>query len=208
VDPRTWDACASPRDVPAGTPVGLGFDGSISRDATVLRGCTRDGYSFLIRAWVRPHDAPDDWTVNRTEVHEEVAAAFARYQVGLMLCDPPKWYSEVEGWAIKYGLERVLAFDTNQARRFAPATDRWLTAIRGGTHTHDADPLTDLHVKAAHLRKVRLGDEEDDGRTKYVLIKGDDGGRIDAAVADILAYEAAMTMPEAAPVREFASAWA
>ena len=207
VDPRVWDALAIVQDVPANTPIGLGFDGSISRDATVLRGCTREGYSFLIRAWVRPHDAPDDWTVNRTEVHDEVAAAFARYQVGLMLCDPPKWYSEVEGWALRYGTDVVLAFDTNQARRFAPATDRWLTAIRGGIHTHDGDTLTDLHVKATHLRKVRLGDEEDDQRTKYVLIKGDDGGRIDAAVADVLAYEAAMTMPEATPVREFASAW-
>ena len=75
-----------------------------------------------------------------------------------------------------------------------------MTGIREGNHTHDADPITDLHVKAAHLRKVRLTDEEDDGRTKYVLIKGDDGGRIDGAVADVLAYEAAMTMP-AAPAR-------
>lgn len=196
VDPRVWDALATRRDVPSGTAIGLGFDGSISRDATVLRGCTRDGYSFLIQAWVRPRDAPDDWTVNRTEVHQAVADAFERYQVGLMLCDPPKWYSEVETWRLRWP-DRVLAFDTNQARRFAPATDRWLTGLREGNHTHDGDPLTDLHVKATHLRKVRIGDEETDGRTRYVLIKGDDGGRIDAAVADVLAYEAAMTMPEA-----------
>jgi hypothetical protein len=64
--------------------------------------------------------------------------------------------------------------DTNQARKFAPAVDRWLTAIREGTHHHDGDELTAEHVKAAHLQKVRLADEEDDGRTKYVLVKGDD----------------------------------
>jgi hypothetical protein len=45
VDPRRWDFLAAPRDVPAGTRIGLGFDGSISQDATVLRGCTADGYS-------------------------------------------------------------------------------------------------------------------------------------------------------------------
>jgi hypothetical protein len=45
---------------------------------------------------------------------------------------------------------------------------------------------------------VRLADDEADGRTRYVLVKGDDKGRIDAAVADVLAYEAAMTMPDAA----------
>lgn len=203
VDPRVWDALAKPRDIPAGTPVGLGFDGSISQDATVLRACTADGYSFIVRSWVRPHDADDDWRVSRTDVHEAVAEAFARYRVGLMLCDPFKWFSEVETWQDRFGEDVVLALDTNQARRFAPAVDRWLTAIRGGTHTHDGDPLTDLHVKASHLRKVRLADDDEDGRTKYVLIKGDDRGRIDAAVADVLAYEAAMTMtvpPPAVPL--------
>ena len=198
VDPRRWDELAKPRDVPDQTRIGLGFDGSISRDATVLRACTADGYSWIVRSWVRPRGV-DDWTVNRTEVHDEVAATFARYRVGLMLCDPPKWYSELEGWQARYGEEVVLALDTNQARRFAPAVDRWLTGIREGNHTHDADPITDLHVKAAHLRKVRLTDEEDDGRTKYVLIKGDDGGRIDGAVVDVR-LQAAMTMP-AAPAR-------
>lgn len=207
VDPRLWADLAKPRDVPAGTVIGLGFDGSISQDATVLRGCTADGYSFNLGIWQRPVDAPEDWTVNRTAVHQAVAEAFARYQVGRMFCDPPKWYSEVESWAAKYGNDangdpRVIAFDTNQARRFAPAVDRWLAALRGGTHTHDGDALTGVHVKAAHLRKVRLADSEDDGRTQYVLIKGDDGGRIDAAVADVLAYQAAMTMaPAPAPFR-------
>ena len=200
VDPRVWDALAKPQDVPAGTHIGLGFDGSISRDATVLRGCTRDGYSFIIGSWVRPKDAKDDWTVPRLQVHDAVAEAFARYRVGLFLCDPPKWQTEVEQWAAKYGEDTVLALDTNQARRFAPAVDRWLTGLREGSHTHDGDPLTDAHVKATHLKKVRLVDEEDDGRTRYVLIKGDDGARIDAAVADVLAYEAAMTMPEPEPV--------
>lgn len=201
VDPRVWDALAVPQDVPAGTPIGLGFDGSISRDATVLRGCTRDGYSFLIGAWVRPKDAPDDWSVDRISVGEAIEEAFARYTVGLLICDPPKWYTEVARWSERWP-DRVIALETNQARRFAPPTDRWLTALREGTHTHDNDPLTNLHVKASHLRKVRLADEEDDGRTRYVLIKGDDGGRIDAAVADVLAYEAAMTMPEEPPASE------
>lgn len=199
VDPRRWSELAVPQDVPAGTRIGLGFDGSISQDATVLRGCTATGYSFIVGSWTRPRGV-DVWTVNRTDVHAAVAEAFARYDVGLMLCDTPKWYSEIEGWAEKYGAETVLAFDTNQSRRFAPAVDRWLTGIREGTHTHDADPITDLHVTASHLRKVRITDEEDDGRTRFVLIKGDDGGRIDGAVADVLAYQAAMTMgPASAP---------
>lgn len=200
VDPRLWDQLAKPRDVPTQTVIGLGFDGSISRDATVLRGCTQDGHSFLIRAWVRPKGVLD-WSVNRTEVHEAVAEAFARYRVGRMFCDPPKWWTEIEGWREQYGVDDngddiVMALDTNVSRRFAPAVDRWLVALREGTHTHDDDELTNEHVKSSHLRKVRVNESDDDGRTSYVLIKGEEGRRIDAAVADVLAYEAAMTMPD------------
>ena len=199
VDPRVWDDLARAAPVEAGSPIGLGFDGSISRDATVLMGCTPDGYSFLIRAWVRPPGAVD-WTVDRKDVRDAIDGAFARYRVGLMLCDPPKWQTEIEDWAKRWGEDRVVMLDTNQPRRFAPATDRWLTAIREGSHTHDGDPLVRDHVLSAQLRKVRITDDADDGRTHYVLVKGEDGKRIDAAVADVLAFQAAMTMtPVAGP---------
>lgn len=209
VDPRVWDSLARPQEVPAGTRIGVGFDGSISRDATVLRGCTEAGYRFLIRKWERPRDAPPDWKVDRADVAQAVAEAFVRYDVGRMYCDPPKWWTEIEDWQRQYGegsdgKPRVLPLDTNQARRFAPAVDRWLTGIREG-HTHDGDPFTTENVKSAHLKVVRIADGDEDGRTAHVLIRGDEGRRIDAAVADVLAYEAAMSMPEAvvAPVVTF-----
>jgi hypothetical protein len=215
VDPRQWDDLTRPQDVPAGTIIGVGFDGSISRDATVLRGCTRTGYRFLIRAWVRPrgdalrrwfdeHPDEHDWTVNRQEVNDEVARVFATYRVGLMLADPPKWWDELDDWRRKHGEKKVagkdvhliLNFDTNQPTRMAPAVDRWRTAIREGTTTHDDDPLTAEHVKHAQLRRVHLHQDAEDQRTKYVIVKGEDGYGLDAAVADVLAYEAAMTMDE------------
>jgi len=196
VDPRRWDELAAPRDIPEGTPIGLGFDGSISHDATVLRGCTLDGYSFDLGIWQPPPGAVD-WQVPRSEVHQAVHEAFARYRVGRMLCDPPKWWTEIEQWSEKYnrpGKERVLGLDTNSKSKFAPAVDRWLTAIREGVHTHDGDSLTGDHVKSAHLEKVRDAADDTDGRTLYVLVKGEEKRRIDAAVADVLAYHAAMTM--------------
>lgn len=207
VDPRVWDDLrrdGSDEDhplieVPSKSRIGLGFDGSISRDATVLAGCTPDGHGFLIRAWVRPYDAPEDWRVDRKDVRQTIDETFARYDVGLMLCDPPKWYSEIEDWVTVFGEERVVMLDTNQPRRFAPAVDRWLTAIREGVHTNDGDRLVRDHVLSSQLRKVRINDDADDGRTHYVLIKGEDGRRIDGAVADVLAYQAAVTMPEPMP---------
>jgi hypothetical protein len=206
VDPQLWDQRAEPRDVPAGTVIGLGFDGSISRDATVLRGCTTDGYSFLIGAWVRPVGAGDDWRVSHQDVLNKVAEVFETYSVGRMLADPPYWRAEIETWQALYGKDAegddiVQELWTNQDRKFAPAVDRWRTALAEGTHTHDDDPVTGAHVKAARLKKVRLADAEDDGRTLYVLIKGEDRRQIDGAVADVLAFEAAKTMlaPEPEP---------
>lgn len=200
VDPRRWDELARVRELPPGTYGALGFDGSISQDETWLIFCTKDGYSTRLGRWSRPV-GDLGYSVPRHEVHDKIAWAFGYFNVGLFYFDPPKWWSEGEEWAAKYGDKRVLAFDTNQARRFAPAVDRWLVAIREGTHTHDGDPALADHIRAAHLKKVRDADQEDDGRTKYVIVKGEDRRKIDGCIADILAFEAAMTMPDFKPRR-------
>jgi hypothetical protein len=192
VDPRRWDAQAKPRDVAEGTAIGVGFDGSTSHDATVLRGCTADGYRFTLGRWSRPPGVLE-WTVPRAEVDEVVAATFARYRVGKMLADPPGWRTEIERWQERYGDEVVIALDTNQARRMAPIVDRWRTGIANGEGTHDADEFVTAQVKACRLKKVHLADGDDD-RTMYMLGKDGQVGN-DSAVADALAYEAAMTMP-------------
>lgn len=206
VDPRRWTATARPVDVPAGTEIGIGFDGSINLDESWLRGCTRAGYRFTIGRWYRPAGAPPEWRVPRKEVAEKLRWARGYYRVGRVVCDPFKWSTEIEDWTDEFGLDAegkpiVRILDTNQETRFAPAVDRWLTAIaeadaETGAYTHDGDPDCAEHVVAAHLRRVRATELEIDGRTKYVLVKGDDRGRIDGAVADVLALEAAMTMPE------------
>jgi hypothetical protein len=215
VDPDVWDKLGVagrilyPDGKPsAGTEIGIGFDGSMYSDATVLRGCTRDGFSFILGLWVPSHEKP----VPRAEVHETVASAFSVYRVGRMYCDPWGWQTEIEGWQNEYGMDAdgkltiVQPFDFRQRRNFAHAVDRWLAAIAEGTHTHDADPLTTEHIQATHKVKVVLAEMESD-RTMYVLDKGADKRRIDAAIADVLAYEAAMTMSDVTE-QETLAAWA
>ena len=73
-----------------------------------------------------------------------------------------------------------------------------LTAVQTGAHTHDGDPVVSEHVRALHQAHPRNGQRDDDGRLPMVPVKGDDRRKIDGGLADILAYEAAMTMPEAA----------
>ena len=209
VDPEQWWKLATPdRTIGAGERVGLGFDGSISNDTTGLVGCTADGFLWVSGCWERPRfddgRPVKDWTVPRTEVGAVVRGAFGEFMVGRMFGDPPKWATELETWAAEFRLqgrtdeerERVLAFDTNQRSRFARAVDRFLSAVRSGAITHSGDERLSAHVLAAALEKVRSAADEADGRTMYVLVKPEDGRKIDLAVAAVLAYEAAMTMPE------------
>jgi hypothetical protein len=189
IDMQVWAELLERRVVPAGSHIGVGFDGSISDDSTVLYGCTDDGYVFEIAAWDRPRNV-NEWRVPRLEVHAAVREMFATFSVGLMLCDPPKWFTEIEQWAAEYG-DVVTVLDTNQARRFAPACDRWATAVRERALTHDGTATA--HVAACAKRKVRLADDDDDGRTKFVIVKADTR-KIDRAVGVVLAYEAAKTM--------------
>ncbi|MGA1076128.1 MAG: hypothetical protein ACO307_13500, partial [Ilumatobacteraceae bacterium] len=80
-----------------------------------------------------------------------------------------------------------------QARRFAPACDRWATAVRERELTHDA--TASESVAAGARKKVRIADDDGDGRTKFVIVKADTR-KIDRAVGVVLAYQAAATMPE------------
>jgi len=211
VDMHRWGQLASTETVDPGTRIGLGFDGSISNDSTFLIGCTATGHLFVIAGWERPrHDdgrPVKEWRVPRLEVGNAVRAAFDTYDVGRMYGDPPKWSTELETWAEEFrgpgktdeSRERVLTFDTAATSKMCKAVDRFLTAVRGSTLTHSGDARLSAHVAAAHLQKVREKADDDDQRTMYVIVKGDDGRKIDAAVAAVLAYEAAMTMPPAAP---------
>ena len=216
-DPRVWDALGPPtvdvREIQPGAYIGLGFDGSLSDDSTVLRACLPDGYSFSLPgwSWVRPRGDEmrlwaashpgQEWRVPDAEVDAAVRAAFARFRVGLMRPDAAFWRDYITSWQRLYGDEVVVPFDTNSARAMAPAFDRWRSAVKRGAHTHDGDPVVSDHVKAMHAAAARNAPAGDDGRVPVVPVKGDDKHKIDGGLADVLAYEAAMTMPPEPPER-------
>lgn len=199
VEHKLWGELVHPTLVqpPAGTRIGLGFDGSISDDCTALIGCVViDGvpHEFEIEVWSRPEGAPKGWRIPRGEVQARVREAFAYWDVGLMLCDPAKWQTEIEQWAEEFGEDRVVFFDTNVPTRMSRACDRFSTALENA-YTHDGARILSSHVLAMHKRKVRVRDDGDDGRTRFVFVKGPDRLKIDAGIGGVLALEAAMTMP-------------
>lgn len=206
VEKKLWDDRNRGEAPPAGTRIGVGFDGSISDDCTALVGCyLKDGVPtwFEIEVWRRPEDLPKGtahrWRIPRTEVQARVKETFAFWDVGLMLCDPAKWQTEIEGWAEEFGEDRVVFFDTNQTVRMSRACDRFLVVMAEGVFAHDGAEVLSAHVLAMHKRKVRVRDDDDDGRTKYVFVKGPDKAKIDAGIGAVLALEAMSTMPEAPP---------
>lgn len=166
----------------------LGFDGSETSDHTAIRAETVDGWQFtptygpsaLPTIW-----APADWSgrIPRGEVNAAVDELHRRYAVERFYCDPREWQSEIEAWARLIGDERVIQWPTNQVTRMHAALDRFVTDLTSGTLTHDGCPITAVHV--GNARKVAQT------KDRYILGKASPEQKIDAAMASVLAHEAA-----------------
>lgn len=162
----------------------LAFDGSASGDSTALVGCTvgPNPHLFVVGLWENPGDPR--WRVPRAEVDAAVAVAFDRWDVAELACDPWGWRSELEAWAGRHGERRVLEWNTANAQRMAPATDRLYQAVTTGQLTHDGDGRLAAHIAHAVAKHTPMGD----------LISKDKRGsprKIDAAVAAIVALDRA-----------------
>jgi hypothetical protein len=209
-DMLKFDELADPtrkRDsIPDGVSVGVGFDGSISDDRTVIYGTAlepdRKPHVFKIGTWKRPANV-DGWRVPRLEVIQEMRDTFTRWNC-FLIGDPPLWRTELEGLEIEFP-DQVEVLDTNQARRFAPECDRFATEIREAAFTHDGDPDLREALAACAKKQVRLADDEDDGRSSWVIVKAD-ARKIDDAVGAILARTASTRIPESSK-REMFAIW-
>ena len=157
IAPLEWAHCADrSREPVPGEPVVLGFDGSFSRDSTVLVACTLDGFLWPVRIWERPERAPAGWRVPRGEVDAAVDAAFESLAVIELACDPYGWAGEIEGWRGRHG-PRVLDFPTASRQRMAPAVDRFRAAVLEHELAHDGDPVLAAHVGHAVARLTPYG---------------------------------------------------
>lgn len=184
-----WRARAHPVEVPFGTSIVLGMDGSDTDDWTAIRAQTRDGYQFTPRYGAQ--DLPTIWNpaefggqVPRLEVHDAVRWIFKHFNVARMYLDPPGWTSEADAWAAEFGEKVVLRWYTQRLVAMHAATVRLRTDVykAASPFSHDGCPITDRHVEATHM-EPRLNN-------RYVLCKPDDGRKIDACVASVLADEA------------------
>lgn len=185
-----WDDRATAREVPDGTAVVLGFDGSDVDDWTGIRAETLDGYQFtpvysslrLPTIW-----DPSEWggQVPRLEVDAAMDELMRRYQVLRVYADPPYWESEVDAWADRYGEKRVVRWYTYRVTQMHAACERLLTDVTkaASSFAHDGCPDTSAHVGNARMAARMAG--------RYVLKKAGPTQKIDLAVVSVLAHEAA-----------------
>lgn len=184
-----WDARVALEDVPDGTRIVLGFDGSDVDDWTGLRAETLDGYQFtptygdgLPCIW-----NPEDWDgqVPRLEVDAAVDELMDRFDVVRMYCDPPYWTSEVAAWQARYGEKRVSEWQTYRVVQMHAACEQLLTDVtkKDSTFRHDGCETTSIHVRNA--RKAARP------ALRYVLRKATHTQKIDLAVISVIAHEAA-----------------
>ncbi|UXN30691.1 terminase large subunit domain-containing protein [Glutamicibacter sp. M10] len=153
-----WDSIKdNSREVQPGERIVMAFDGSASGDSTALVGCTvHDPHLFVIGHWANPGD--ERWRVPRAEVSRTLDEAFEKYDVVEAACDPWGWRSEIESWAQKHGERRVIEWNTANATRMAPATDRLFQAVKEGTVSHDGDKDLASHVAHCVAKSTALGD--------------------------------------------------
>lgn len=194
-----WNAREAPREVPHGTQVVVGFDGSDVDDWTGFRCETQDGYQFTPAF---PDGRPMIWNpadhggrVPRLEVDAGLAHIMATYKVVRGYLDPPYWESECDRWAEKYGEKRVVRWYTKQPNQMHMAAERLLMDVmkQDSTFAHDDCADTASHIGAARKKyaSAAAAAEAATGTAiRYKLAKPGDGRKIDMAIPSILAHEA------------------
>ena len=180
--------------VAPGERIALGFDGSLSDDATVLIGSRlSDGFLFPIGIWAKP--AGNEglwWEVPRSDVLAKIREAFGRYDVARMYADPHEWRSDLDDLAEEFSEERVVQWSTARDMPMHSALDRLRTDLVNGQVWHSGDPLMMEHFSNAYVRNK--------GRYRLVRKEHSKSDRkIDSVIGATLAYEARADALTAAP---------
>jgi len=183
--PGVWEETAEDREVPAGSKVVLGFDGSYSGDSTALIGATVEEtpHLFVLGLWEHPGGGVA-WKVDHDEVEATVHRAFSDFEVVEMSADPPYWSQQLARWAELYGDDRVLAFNTFVRKRMAAAVSSFYQAATSAGLSHERHAGLARHVDNAVLKETAQG---------AYIVKEDKASprKIDAAIAAVIAYNRA-----------------
>ena len=178
-----WDVLADDREIPDGSDVVLGFDGSFNGDCTAIVAVSVGEIPHImpVAVWEKPDEADANWQIPVLEVEDAIRAAATRFQVLEIACDPYRWARTFQILDDE-GLPVVTFPQT--ASRMTPATTRFFEAVVNKTITHNGDARLARHISNAQLRTDNRGSR---------LAKEAKGSkrRIDLAVSSVMALERA-----------------
>lgn len=186
-----WTSRSKPGYVPPeGALITLGFDGSTRRDSTALVGTeVETGVQFVLGIWERD-ESVTDWEIDYDDVEQAVDAAFERYEVWRMYCDPRWWETRVARWAGKYGDRRVVEWPTNRPRQMAYSLLAYRNAITEGEISNDGHPVMAQHIANAVRHRENFYDERGNAMVTIRKERQDSPRKIDAVMAGCLSDEA------------------
>lgn len=176
VHPMIWDAIRKPElDIPAGSHVCAGFDGSQKGDSTVIIVQDLDTGVFKIwDIWERPDDADHTFFIPRQEIEESFRKLHATYNVEYIYADKFYYENDLTAWAYDYDWDIALIHQGGM-RMKSMAAD-FLKDISEEVIFHtDEEPLN-RHVANTYADDNKAFAKED----RHTLNK------IDATVAAIL----------------------
>jgi len=178
-----WDVLSDDHEIPDGTDVVLGFDGSFNGDCTAIVAVSVETVPHImpVAVWEKPDEADASWQIPVLEVEDAIRAAATRWQVLEIACDPYRWARTFQVLDDE-GLPVVTFPQT--ASRMTPATTRFFESVVNKTLTHNGDARLARHIGNAQLRTDNRGSR---------LAKEAKGSkrRIDLAVSSVMALERA-----------------
>lgn len=180
-----WDKLSTGKEIPPGTRVVLGFDGSSTgSDATVLVAATVSAkpHVQLVNKWMRTGDKPADYVIPVLEVEAAIRDACVRWDVAEIACDDARWQRTM-AVLLAEGLP-VVKFPQSESRMSA-ATKGFTDACRDRLLTHSGHSLIGEHLYNAVLSQGDSGRLVKSSRSR-------NAPRIDAAVAAVMAVSRAM----------------
>jgi phage terminase large subunit-like protein len=178
-----WEGCEETREIPRGSEVTLGFDGSFSNDSTalVVVEVGEKPHVDVVECWERPTGSGEDWRVPIVAVEEAIREACRRWQVREIVCDPFRWartYQVLE----EEGLP-VVEFPQSP-QRMVPATQRFYEAVLNKTVTQSGDPRLARHLGNCVLKVDQRG-------SRLAKDSKNSPRKIDLAVAAVMALDRA-----------------
>lgn len=169
------------RRLEPGERIVLGFDGSLTNDATALIACTLDGFLQPIGVWEKPRFDAKDWKVPSAEVIDTIRSACDLFDVVEIAYDPAYWKQEME--VLQAEGYPAVEYPCSQ-NRMVPCWDGFYRSVADGELTHSDDLTLNRHINNLVLKQTNLGffpTKEFKSSEK----------KIDAAIAGMIAFDRA-----------------